>query len=128
MSAPAVVRQASVVAVMLMLVLAAACGRSSGPSAAPSRMAPVPVPVPTVVTGTGAATTSSLVVGSDAASAEDGAQGTVARRAPLATGTLPPGSEAEDVAGHSAKDDTDYYDSTIKLLCLIALSGNWWSP
>ena len=28
----------------------------------------------------------------------------------------------------STKDDTDYYDSTIKLLCLIALSGNWWSP
>jgi endo-1,4-beta-D-glucanase Y len=29
---------------------------------------------------------------------------------------------------NSARDATGYYDSTIKLLCLIALSGNWWSP
>jgi endo-1,4-beta-D-glucanase Y len=27
-----------------------------------------------------------------------------------------------------SKDDSSYYDSTIKLLCLLALSGNWWSP
>ena len=29
---------------------------------------------------------------------------------------------------HSTKDDSTYYDSTIKLLCLVALSGNWWNP
>jgi hypothetical protein len=29
---------------------------------------------------------------------------------------------------HSSKDDASYYDSTIKLLCLVALSGNWWNP
>lgn len=29
---------------------------------------------------------------------------------------------------NSSRDDTGYYDSTIKLLSLIALSGNWWSP
>ena len=29
---------------------------------------------------------------------------------------------------NSSKEDTGYYDSTIKMLCLIALSGNWWSP
>lgn len=29
---------------------------------------------------------------------------------------------------HSSKEDTGYYDSTIKLLCLIVLSGNWWTP
>ena len=29
---------------------------------------------------------------------------------------------------NSSKEDTGYYDSTIKLLSLIALSGNWWSP
>jgi endo-1,4-beta-D-glucanase Y len=29
---------------------------------------------------------------------------------------------------NSSKRDTGYYDSTIKLLSLIALSGNWWSP
>ena len=28
----------------------------------------------------------------------------------------------------SSREDTGYYDSTIKLLSLIALSGNWWSP
>ena len=25
-------------------------------------------------------------------------------------------------------DDNDYFDSTIKLLCLLVISGNWWSP
>jgi len=29
---------------------------------------------------------------------------------------------------HSSKDDAGYYDGTIKLLCLVALSGNWWNP
>ena len=29
---------------------------------------------------------------------------------------------------NSSREDTGYYDSTIKLLCLIALSGNWWTP
>jgi hypothetical protein len=29
---------------------------------------------------------------------------------------------------NSSKEDTGYYDSTIKLLCLVALSGNWWNP
>lgn len=29
---------------------------------------------------------------------------------------------------NSSKEDTGYYDSTIKVLSLIALSGNWWSP
>ncbi len=29
---------------------------------------------------------------------------------------------------NSTKEDTGYYDSTIKLLCLISLSSNWWSP
>jgi hypothetical protein len=25
-------------------------------------------------------------------------------------------------------DDNDYFDGTIKLLCLLVISGNWWSP
>jgi endo-1,4-beta-D-glucanase Y len=25
-------------------------------------------------------------------------------------------------------DDADYFDGTIKLLCLLVISGNWWSP
>jgi hypothetical protein len=33
-----------------------------------------------------------------------------------------------DFVIHSSKDDGSYYDSTIKLLCLVALSGNWWNP
>jgi len=25
-------------------------------------------------------------------------------------------------------DDGDYFDGTIKMLCLLVVSGNWWSP
>ena len=65
---------------------------------------------------------------------KDGEDGQMCFLAPLAVSAM---SNAENQAWLNAlsesivrhgPDDNDYFDGTIKLLCLLVISGNWWSP
>ena len=65
---------------------------------------------------------------------KDEANGQTCYVAPLAVAAMADGGSqtwldaCTELVIKPGPDDNDYFDGTIKLLCLLVISGNWWSP